>query len=183
MIARRSVILTFAGMLAGAAVAGGVATAATTSNVVHACVAKRTGAVRIVAAGTQCARTETSLQWNQTGPQGLVGPEGPQGPAGSSALAQVWESTGGQVDVPPGGSFSLEAGCYPGVPISGGMKVFSGYFTTHVYMTGMHSGASAGEWWEWRTYGYNPGPETATVAGYAMCTVGTFGKPTGYQGD
>ncbi len=50
--------------------------------VIHACVNKQTGALRIVPAGTTCKVTESAVTWNTTGPQGPVGPAGPQGPAG-----------------------------------------------------------------------------------------------------
>ena len=48
---------------------------------ISACVGK-SGLMRILQSGGQCADTETLLTWNQQGPQGPAGPQGPQGPAG-----------------------------------------------------------------------------------------------------
>jgi hypothetical protein len=65
--------------------AGGVALATIPdgSGVIHGCYAKSGGALRVIDAGvTNCAKTETSLNWNAQGPQGPVGPAGPAGPAG-----------------------------------------------------------------------------------------------------
>jgi len=56
--------------------------------VINGCYDKKTGVLRIVAAGTLCKNGETGIIWNQagpkgdTGPQGAQGPQGPQGPEG-----------------------------------------------------------------------------------------------------
>lgn len=85
-----------AALLAGVAVLGGgygVAVAATSrgpvdaSNMIHGCYttkASRGGSHQIVLqnAGTTCARSQTPLVWNQTGPAGAPGAAGRQGPAG-----------------------------------------------------------------------------------------------------
>jgi hypothetical protein len=44
-----------------------------TTKVVRACVAKRTGVVRVRAAGARCRRTERPLSWNRVGPRGVSG--------------------------------------------------------------------------------------------------------------
>ena len=44
-----------------------------TTKVVRACVAKRTGAVRVRATGARCRKTERPLSWNRTGPRGASG--------------------------------------------------------------------------------------------------------------
>ncbi|MDE2024985.1 MAG: pentapeptide repeat-containing protein [Patescibacteria group bacterium] len=44
--------------------------------IIHSCVDKTNGNLRIVAPGTSCRMSENPLDWNQQGPQG------PQGPAG-----------------------------------------------------------------------------------------------------
>jgi hypothetical protein len=57
-----------------------------TGEVIHACVRKDTGAVRIVSAETVCTAEETKLEWGVVGiqgPQGVQGPAGPQGPVGA----------------------------------------------------------------------------------------------------
>ena len=46
-----------------------------------ACASKTTGAMRYISKGS-CKKTETSLSWNQMGPQGLSGSEGNKGDAG-----------------------------------------------------------------------------------------------------
>ena len=50
-----------------------------TSAVIHACVKKKTGQVRIVSAAAACRRGETAVAWNS---QGTRGPEGARGAAG-----------------------------------------------------------------------------------------------------
>ena len=62
------------------------ASAAAATTVIHACVDKSTGVVRVVASATQCHTTENAISWNATGPRGPVGPAGPQGPKGHIGL-------------------------------------------------------------------------------------------------
>jgi hypothetical protein len=55
------------------------------SAVIHACVKKKTGLVRIVAASAACRPGESAMAWNAQGargPSGAPGTPGPQGPAG-----------------------------------------------------------------------------------------------------
>jgi len=48
-----------------------------------ACVAKRSGVMRLVTTAKACRRrTERAIVWNQTGPRGLRGSQGSQGEAG-----------------------------------------------------------------------------------------------------
>ena len=58
----------------------------------HACEAKRTGALRLVSSGAKCHHGEVAIKWNQSGPRGVTGspgrigqagPAGPQGAPGS----------------------------------------------------------------------------------------------------
>jgi hypothetical protein len=49
-------------------------------NLIHACVNKNTGAIRIVGANSTCASKENPLDW------GIVGPAGPQGPKGDQGI-------------------------------------------------------------------------------------------------
>lgn len=53
--------------------------------VVQACY-KQNGDVRIVDSSGACKQQETSLSWNQSGPQGPAGPAGPPGAAGGSGF-------------------------------------------------------------------------------------------------
>jgi hypothetical protein len=64
------------------------------TTLVHSCVASN-GSLRVVAATAACKPTETSLDWNITGPQGPIGLTGARGPAGS---------TGPQGPIGPAGS-------------------------------------------------------------------------------
>jgi hypothetical protein len=61
--------------------------------VINACVKKKDGRVRVVAAAVSCRRNELPLAWNAQGPAGpagatgqagATGPAGPQGPAGAA---------------------------------------------------------------------------------------------------
>lgn len=72
-----------AGVAAAAVAAGGVALAAHDDGVVHACVAKKTRLVRVVARD-RCRDGETPRSWNVTGSHGPQGPAGAQGPAGEA---------------------------------------------------------------------------------------------------
>ncbi len=66
------------------------------SAVIHACVNKKTGLVRIVAA---CRRGESAMTWNAQGargPSGVPGAAGPQGPAGLAGAAGAKGDTGPQ---------------------------------------------------------------------------------------
>ena len=94
----RTIAVGVGGVAVGLAAATGIAQAAgfTTglTDTVHACVSNRDGSVRIVAEGVDCAKNESSVTWNQAGPQGSAGPagidgragrDGQQGPAGPAA--------------------------------------------------------------------------------------------------
>lgn len=70
------------------AVAGGVAyaTIPDSNGVINACYDKQSGLLRVFDAQTGtpkgCGTNERALTWNQTGPQGLPGPQGAQGAPG-----------------------------------------------------------------------------------------------------
>jgi collagen triple helix repeat protein len=69
--------------LALLAVGGGVALATIpgSGGVIHGCYAKFGGSLRVIDQGS-CRTTESPLNWNQMGQQGLQGPQGPQGARG-----------------------------------------------------------------------------------------------------
>lgn len=70
--------------LSGVLVLVGVAYAAVPDDarVIHGCYDKK-GVLRVIdTSATSCAKDETSLQWNQMGPQGPQGPQGGQGATG-----------------------------------------------------------------------------------------------------
>jgi hypothetical protein len=75
-------VIVAAGMLVAAA---GIAyaTIPDVNGVIHGCYAKSGGSLRVIDdTVTNCKSTETSLNWNVTGPQGPQGPAGPQGQQG-----------------------------------------------------------------------------------------------------
>src|SRR3954462_3936332 len=71
------------------------------SAVIHACVKKKTGLVRIVAASAACRRGESPVAWNAQGARGAngaagaAGPQGPAGPAGAVGLKGDSGAAGG----------------------------------------------------------------------------------------
>jgi hypothetical protein len=54
------------------------------SGVIHGCYKTNGGNLRVIdtGQGQSCSNSETTLNWNQTGPAGPQGPQGPQGAAG-----------------------------------------------------------------------------------------------------
>jgi hypothetical protein len=63
--------------------------------VIHGCVKKRTGVLRVLRRGQRCnSRTEVALAWNQQGPRGAAGPRGDAGAPGAvgggGAVASHW---------------------------------------------------------------------------------------------
>ena len=91
------------------ALAGGIAYAQIpdTNGVIHGCYTKSTGAIRIIDDGvTTCKQGETSLNWNQKGAQGPIGPAGPagtQGPAGPTGEPGPAGPQGPKGDAGPAG--------------------------------------------------------------------------------
>jgi len=79
-------ILATVGLLAG--FGGRVAWAAIPDgNTIHGCYTNDTGVLRVIdpSAGGACKqKSETALNWSQTGTQGIQGIQGPQGPKGDS---------------------------------------------------------------------------------------------------
>jgi hypothetical protein len=57
------------------------------ADVIHACMAIKTGIVRIVPATGKCKKNESVLHWAITGATGPAGPVGLQGPSGAAAPA------------------------------------------------------------------------------------------------
>jgi hypothetical protein len=62
--------------------------AATTNTQISACI-KNDGSVKIVTASSTCAKNESLLVWNITGPKGEKGDQGVQGPPGNPELKEL----------------------------------------------------------------------------------------------
>src|SRR5690348_16282315 len=118
-----------------ALLAGGIAYAAIpdASGVIHGCYKKTSpnqGTLRVIDTekGQKCLSSETTLTWNQTGPQGPTGPQGstgPQGPAGpSAAFATIVD---GPVAAPAGGPTTVAS---LSIPQAGDYVVSSKMFLT-----------------------------------------------------
>jgi ethanolamine utilization microcompartment shell protein EutS len=108
MLARLRTHLSYANVMATVAVfiaLGGGAIAATTltssDGTITACVAKKSGAVKVVAAGKKCPKGTRTLTWNQTGRPGAQGPPGTPGAAGppGTALAYAHVLANGTLDL------------------------------------------------------------------------------------
>lgn len=87
MAAIRTHLRTLLLLTGGLVVVGGVAFAAIpdSNGLINACYDNATGAVRLVDAPGNCAKTgETGISWNQTGPPGPPGSPGATGPPGGS---------------------------------------------------------------------------------------------------
>jgi hypothetical protein len=85
-----------AAILAVGAGAGSLAyaTVVSSASVIHACVSKEVGVVRIA---SKCRTTERALTWSSSGtpgPAGAPGPAGPQGPQGSQGATGATGATG-----------------------------------------------------------------------------------------
>ena len=80
---RGAILISIAILAVGAAVATGAASLIGGDGKIHACAAKRDGALRVVKAGKKCKRTETAISWNQSGQRGPTGPAGAIGQRGA----------------------------------------------------------------------------------------------------
>ena len=82
-------------LVAGVALAAQPSGRRPSSSVINACVKKKDGRVRIVAAAATCRRNEQAVSWNAqgqpgpTGPAGAAGQSGPTGPAGAPGPAGI----------------------------------------------------------------------------------------------
>ena len=72
-------------VLAASLGVGAVATAhGGDTTLIHACVNKNSGGLRLVGENEECKPAESALDWNIQGPVGPVGPQGLQGPKGDT---------------------------------------------------------------------------------------------------
>lgn len=66
-------------------IVAGAASLTASASVIHVCINKQMGTIRIVASASACnAKTETALTWNSIGPIGPEGPRGIQGKTGKT---------------------------------------------------------------------------------------------------
>jgi hypothetical protein len=72
------------GLMVAALLVAAAGYVAAQDTVINGCYDKKTGVLRIVAAGTLCKNGETGIFWNQQGPKGDTGATGPQGPKGDT---------------------------------------------------------------------------------------------------
>jgi hypothetical protein len=85
------------------------------SNVIRACVDRRTGDVRIVSSNSSCRRNERLVVWNQQGVPGHDGKDGAPGPAGPPGA-----------DGAPGAPGEPGPAGPPGPPGGGGLRLIDG---------------------------------------------------------
>ncbi len=137
---------------------------------ISACVGK-SGLMRILQSGGQCADTETLLTWNQQGPQGPAGPTGPTGltgPTGATGPTGVVGFYDVEVNlgyVSPGGSVTFNVSCNAGDFASGG-----GYYLDRNLATAGVT-QSRGEGMGW-TVGFSndaSSSQSVGVRAYARC--------------
>jgi hypothetical protein len=157
-----------AAVLAGTGIA--YASIPDSGGTIHGCYSK-SGSLSVIDtdAGQACAKGETALNWNQTGPQGPAGPAGPAGPstAGAGGL-DVIEVTG-----PPSGtstSTGTTAVCPPDHPYvlgGGGAAIGSqpNWIGMAVSKPDTVNGATRPN--AWTVQGVPDGAETFTA--YALC--------------
>lgn len=111
-----------AAILAVGAGAGSLAyaTVVSTASVIHACVSKEVGIVRVAA---KCRKTERALSWSsgvQQGPPGAQGPAGPQGTQGGQGATGA---TGAKGDTGAAGAAAVNRDVIGGgdsCPLNGG---------------------------------------------------------------
>ena len=77
-----------AAALAGALLAGGgYALAASSTKTIHGCETKIGTTKHVLVVAKRCSRRQTSISWNQRGPEGATGRTGPTGPTGPAGPA------------------------------------------------------------------------------------------------
>jgi hypothetical protein len=106
-------------LVTGVALAAQPGTQQASSAVIHACVIKKTGLVRIVSASARCRRGESPMAWNAQGARGAAGAAGaagPQGPAGPAGAAGPKGDAGAQGAAGPAGPQGPAGPAGPSLP-------------------------------------------------------------------
>jgi hypothetical protein len=105
-------------LLAALATGGGWALAASGGSQIHACSAKKTGALRVA---KKCKKSERTVSWNTVGPQGATGAQGSTGQPGAKG------ETGATGPAGPTAAFTTNDGGTP--PVSASFNVSSSNVT------------------------------------------------------
>jgi hypothetical protein len=92
---RRHFTLVLAFVIAAAGVSYGAMNSGTQTGVIHGCVNKSTGTLRI-SRTSHCRRSERGLAWNSRGLPGVQGAKGDPGPSGIAGAARIR----GQIQLP-----------------------------------------------------------------------------------
>jgi hypothetical protein len=99
-----------------AATAAGLAAAAIAygqipgpDGVIHGCYVKSGGSLRVIDSAGKCKSTETSLNWNQSGPTGARGATGPKGAMGATGPAGPTGPKGATGPIGPTGPNGADA--------------------------------------------------------------------------
>jgi hypothetical protein len=138
------------------------------SGVIHACY-KSNGDLRVVDGAPDCKNNETTLAWNQTGPQGAPGPQGiagPQGPQGATGPAGPAGVSGYEIIVtygtlPVNGTVAVIATCSAGKRVTGG-----GYLVPYVLDTAPASRPEGNNAWR---VDFKSNGGSGTAQAYAIC--------------
>jgi hypothetical protein len=106
-------------LVTGVALAAQPGAQQASSAVIHACVIKKTGLVRIVSASARCRRGESPMAWNAQGARGAAGAAGaagPPGPAGPAGAAGPKGDAGAQGSAGPAGPQGPAGPAGPSLP-------------------------------------------------------------------
>ena len=163
---RMKVLVTILGLAAVLLVAGGIALAHNGDpNVIHACV-NNGGQLTIVGANDTCPGSQTSLDWNITGPEGPEGPQGPQGPAGGvSGLERI-------VALSPSNSNdkTVNAVCPSGKKVTGGGgNTFEAAVGVAIAASFPTTNVAGLDGWEVRAIETEPNAANWRVAAFVIC--------------
>jgi hypothetical protein len=103
-------------LVAGVAFAAQPTAVHPTSALINACVKKKTGSVRVVAASSSCRKGESALAWNRQGPAGSRGVNGSAGPAGPAGIAGGKGDLGARGPTGPAGPAGPKGDAGPALP-------------------------------------------------------------------
>ncbi len=165
----RRALLLVAGIGAGLVVSAvALATIPDSNGVIHACYKKSGGALRVIDNSvTNCAGSETSLNWNVQGAQGIQGPAGQQGEQGPPGISGREIIVSGFVNLDPGEGGSTSAICPQGKMVVGGgfeTEPNSSGFAVYRNRPAVLPGVDI-----WEVGGFNTTQGQMGLAVYAVC--------------